>query len=179
MGALKLWDVLWRACLCRAVQTKLPASRISCFYHFFCLAPYCKSCNLFAALLPVLVWRSCLPALWMAAQVTSRRIPVANCPSCAYLRKLVSSGITSLSSAAQYCWNRSLRPALTTAMMKSAPLNISPLNGVFTAFVLNHPFPLIIQRPERKTVWVGNTDPVCSTNPCSVSNKTPRTQTTQ
>lgn len=46
----------------------------------------------------------------------------------------------------------SLRPALTTAMMKSAPLNISPLNGVFTAFVLNHPFPLIIQRPERKTV---------------------------
>lgn len=40
-------------------------------------------------------------------------------------------------------------------MMKSAPLNILPLNGVFTAFVLKHPFPLIIQREKGKPFeWV-------------------------
>lgn len=40
-------------------------------------------------------------------------------------------------------------------MMKSAPLNISPLNGVFTAFVLNHPFSLIIQGEKGKPFeWV-------------------------
>lgn len=45
--------------------------------------------------------------------------------------------------------------ALTTPMMKSAPLNISLLNGVFPAFVLNHPFPLIIQREKGKPFeWV-------------------------
>lgn len=40
-------------------------------------------------------------------------------------------------------------------MMKSASLNISLLNGVFTGFVLNHPLALIIQGEKGKPFeWV-------------------------